>query len=305
LTTYDEFVLLSDCARDHAIPWRGRPTVERVETTTGTGTHVSALRWGTNEPETVLLHGGAQNAHTWDAVALALGRPLLCLDLPGHGRSQWRHDHDYRPPSMVQDVAGAVSILAPRAALVGGMSLGGMTAIALAAARPDLVPRLAVIDVAPHSGRHRTGPLFDFIHGPKTFTSLDEMIDRAERFSPTRGRESLRRGILNNAVQQPDGTWRWRWDPTIGTPSRVAGVGESMLAMWNAIGRIDCPTTLVIGADSPAVSPGDVNEWRRRQPHVRVVTVERAGHAVQSDQPVVLARLIADLLAPRLNGDMA
>ena len=78
-----------------------------------------------------------------------------------------------------------------------------------------------------------------------------------------------------------------------------------MLATWNAIGRIDCPTTLVIGADSPAVSPDDVNEWRRRQPHVRVVTVERAGHAVQSDQPVVLARLIADLLAPRLNGDMA
>jgi pimeloyl-ACP methyl ester carboxylesterase len=78
-----------------------------------------------------------------------------------------------------------------------------------------------------------------------------------------------------------------------------------MLAMWDAIGRIDCPTTLVIGADSPVVSPDDVNEWQRRQPHVRVVTVERAGHAVQSDQPVILARLIADLLATRLNREVS
>jgi len=45
------------------------------------------LRWGTGDPELVLLHGGAQNAHTYDTVALALGRPLLALDLPGHGHS--------------------------------------------------------------------------------------------------------------------------------------------------------------------------------------------------------------------------
>ena len=296
MTTYDEFALLSECARDHGIRWHGRPAVERVATTADEGRHLSALRWGSDEPEAVLIHGGAQNAHTWDAVALALGRPLLCLDLPGHGRSTWRHDHDYRPPWMVADVADAISKLAPRARLVGGMSLGGMTAIALADARPDVVRRLAVVDVAPHSGRRRTGPLFDFIDGPKTFANLNEIIDRAEHFRPTRRRESLHRGIFNNAVQQPDRTWRWRWDPTIGTPTGVAGIGDSMLDMWDAIGRIRAPTLQVTGADSPAVSPADVKEWQRRQPHVRVVAVEGAGHAVQSDQPVVLARLLADLL---------
>ena len=33
------------------------------------------------------IHGGAQNAHTWDTVALALDRPLVAIDLPGHGHS--------------------------------------------------------------------------------------------------------------------------------------------------------------------------------------------------------------------------
>ncbi len=58
---------------------------------------LSALRWGTAEPELVFLHGGAQNAHTWDTVALALNRPLLAIDLPGHGHSDWRSDHSYFP----------------------------------------------------------------------------------------------------------------------------------------------------------------------------------------------------------------
>ena len=48
---------------------------------------LSALVWGTDDPQLVLLHGGAQNAHTWDTVALALGRPLVAIDLPGHGYS--------------------------------------------------------------------------------------------------------------------------------------------------------------------------------------------------------------------------
>ncbi len=35
----------------------------------------------------VFLHGGGQNAHTWDTVILGLGVPALAIDLPGHGRS--------------------------------------------------------------------------------------------------------------------------------------------------------------------------------------------------------------------------
>ncbi len=53
------------------------------------GRKVSALVWGSEPPEMVFLHGGGQNAHTWDTVALALGVPLVAVDLPGHGHSDW------------------------------------------------------------------------------------------------------------------------------------------------------------------------------------------------------------------------
>jgi pimeloyl-ACP methyl ester carboxylesterase len=270
--------------------------VERIATTSSAGRRVSALRWGKGEPEIVLLHGGAQNAHTWDAVARALARPLLCLDLPGHGHSAWRDDHDYRPQTMVGDVAEVICALAPRADLVGGMSLGGMTAIALAGARPDLVRRLAVIDVAPGSGRHRTGPLFTFVNGPAAFPSLEAMIDRAAIFVPTRQRESLERAVRHNATEQPDGTWRWRYDWVLSTKAGVDHIGDAMLEMWATLGPIDVPTLLVIGANSGAVSRDDIREWQRRQSHVDYTVVEGAGHAVQSDQPVTLARLLSDFL---------
>lgn len=45
----------------------------------------------------MFLHGGGQNAHTWDTVILGLGEPALAVDLPGHGRSAWREDGDYGP----------------------------------------------------------------------------------------------------------------------------------------------------------------------------------------------------------------
>jgi pimeloyl-ACP methyl ester carboxylesterase len=55
-----------------------------------TGRRLSALIWGTADPQVVLLQGGGQNAHTWDTVLLALGRPAVAVDLPGHGHSEGR-----------------------------------------------------------------------------------------------------------------------------------------------------------------------------------------------------------------------
>ena len=115
----------------------------------GAGQRVSALRWGDGPPELVLLHGGAQNAHTWDTVALALDRPLLSPDLPGHGHSDWRDDRDYWPVRSAEAVAEAMRALLPAPVPVVGMSLGGLTAIRLAATAPELVTSLVVVDVTP------------------------------------------------------------------------------------------------------------------------------------------------------------
>jgi YD repeat-containing protein len=289
----DEFSLLRENADEAGLPWRGRPVVERVAVGLPDGRAVSVLVWGSGPPEVVLLHGGAQNAHTWDTVALALDRALVAIDLPGHGRSDWREDHHYSPPTLAADVEVAVRALAPGGGLVVGMSLGGLTALCLTARAPDLVRRLAVVDVTPGTDRTKAEPIIAFVSGPERFESFDALLERTVAHNPTRSVSSLRRGVLHNATEDPDGTWRWRWDPHHLPGEHNVEFGD----LWATVDAVRVPFLLLRGSLSGVVDDDDVAEVRRRVPSVRVETVEGAGHSIQGDRPVELARLLSEFAA--------
>jgi len=293
-THYDEFGLFHENAEEFGIDYRA-PTVERVTVDVGAAGQLSALRWGTGSPELVLLHGGAQNAHTWDTVALALDRPLVAIDLPGHGHSSHRADHVYWPADNAQSVEIAVRELAPDAKVLVGMSLGGLTALALTDRAPDLIRSLVLVDVTPGVNREKSTAIAQFIDGPEYFESFDEILQRTIQFNPTRTESSLRRGILHNAIEAPDGRWRWRYD----LPRRGSGEGESgqimpgLDALWDAVARVKVPFLLVRGSLSPVVDDDDVAELQRRNPAAEVEVVDGAGHSIQGDKPLELARILA------------
>jgi pimeloyl-ACP methyl ester carboxylesterase len=267
--------------------------VERVAVALPDGRSVSALRWGSGPPEVVLLHGGAQNAHTWDTVALALDRPVLAIDLPGHGRSDWRADHHYSPPALAADVEVVVRERATEAALLVGMSLGGLTALCLTARAPDLVRRLAVVDVTPGTDRAKAEPIITFVSGPEHFDSFDALLERTVAHNPTRSVSSLRRGVLHNATEDPDGSWRWRWDPQ----HLPGAVNVEFGDLWATVDAVRVPFLLLRGSLSSVVDDDDVAEVRRRVPSVRVEVVDGAGHSIQGDRPVELARLLSEFAA--------
>jgi len=204
---YDEFSMLADNAAEAELAWEGPPPVERLEVEGPAGLAVSAILWGTGAPELVLLHGGAQNAHTWDTVALALGRSLLAVDLPGHGHSDWRPQKDYTPQVLAAEVARVVEIHAPGAEAVVGMSLGGLTALCLATDRPDLVRRLGLVDITPGTDHAKAEPIINFVSGPAHFDDFDAILAHTVEHNPTRSESSLRRGVLHNACEQEDGSW--------------------------------------------------------------------------------------------------
>ncbi len=159
----------------------------------------------------MFLHGGAQNAHTWDTVALALGRPLVAIDLPGHGHSDGGKNGQLDLADNAADVAVAIRALAPEAKAVIGMSLGGMTTIALAQQAPDLVRAMVLVDITPGVTAEKAKAITDFVNGPASFPSFDDLLKRTMEHNPTRTEASLRRGILHNAEQREDGSWVWRY----------------------------------------------------------------------------------------------
>jgi pimeloyl-ACP methyl ester carboxylesterase len=291
---YEEFGMLADNAAEVGLPFRA-PTVERRAVEVAPGQRVSAIVWGDGDPELVLIHGGAQNAHTWDTVALALDRPLVALDLPGHGHSDWRDDARYHPAVNAEAMAVAVRELAPSAAGVVGMSLGGLTTVCLAARHPELVRSAVIVDVTPGTDAEKAAPIAAFISGPESFESFDEILERTILFNPTRSESSLRRGVLHNARPRADGRWEWRYDRLDKAhegPRGCVDFGD----LWEDVSAVRCPMMLVRGGTSTVVGDEDVSEWRRRQPASPVEVVEGAGHSIQGDRPLELAKLIDDFV---------
>jgi pimeloyl-ACP methyl ester carboxylesterase len=295
---YDEFGFLETYARGAGLRWNGAPAVAREEVRLASGAKLSYIRWGAGDPELVLLHGAGQNAHTWDTFALAVDRPAIAIDLPGHGRSDWRPDRDYLPVTNAAAVIEAMAQVAPTARAVIGMSLGGLTAIGLATLRPDLVRRLVLVDITPArppvpaAGSGSRPMPVQLMSGPRSYPSWEAMVDAAHATMPHRARHEVIPGVRHNARRLDDGSWGWRYDHLFGDADPRAQIET----LWADVSWLAIPSMLVRGALSPVVTDEAAAEFLRRVPEGRVETVADAGHAVQSDQPIWLAELIEEFL---------
>ena len=234
MVPYDEFSMFHENAEEFGLPFDGPPTVQRVSTDLGDSRRLSSLVWGEGSPELVFLHGGAQNAHTWDTVALALGRPLVAIDLPGHGHSDGGRQGSLELGDNAEDVATVIRTLAPDAVAVIGMSLGGITALALTDDHPELVRSVVLVDITPGVTADKAQAITAFVQGPESFASFDDILARTIEHNPTRTVSSLRRGILHNAVQRDDGSWVWRYARHRSLERPAGGGAPDYAALWDA-----------------------------------------------------------------------
>lgn len=318
----DEFRFL---ASDAALVGRSGdlPDVRRVSVPLPDGRQLSALRFGglptlprqdqSAEPpiEFAMLHGMGLNAHSFDPTALALGRSMLSVDLAGHGRSDWRGDADYRPDLLAEDVLVALDALASDPFVLVGHSLGALTAILVAAQRPDLVRALVLLDLTPGVvPSSDAASVTEFIAGQRTFDSIDEIVDRAMDFGIGHDRAALTRGVALNTRLRPDGKIEWTHhfahllpdskaaaalaDDTATTSAPIgtdADKTRPFAALWAPLAALSVPITLVRGTTG-MVSESLLVEWRERLPNTVVETLN-TGHNVHEQDPTGLARVLA------------
>ncbi|MPT15075.1 MAG: alpha/beta hydrolase [Microbacterium sp.] len=280
------------------------PTVERLTLPLPEGRVVSGLRFGSEPPRITLLHGAGLNAHTWDTTALALGQPLLAIDLAGHGDSSWRDDADYSPRTLAADVVAALDAWVSAPQILVGQSLGGLTGAAVAAARPDLVAALIVVDITPGIDVS-AGPaaLREFYAGPTDFATRDELVDKAMALGFGGTRPETERGVFLNTRVRADGRVEWKHhfahlaatalaahDP--GTPTAPSVLHETG---WDDLAAVTAPVTLV-RAERGFVSAADAEEFQHRLPEARIVAMD-ATHNVQETAPRDLALLVGSATA--------
>jgi pimeloyl-ACP methyl ester carboxylesterase len=257
----DEFALIAEVAEETGAVGGTIPRVRRGWVNVPAGGHVSGVFWGDRHPEVVFLHDVGESARTWDAVALAIGRPSVAIDLPGHGRSDWRRDGRYEPGKLASAVAEAIRAFAPRVGLVVGSGLGGRTALVLRQRQPRLVPRLALLPVPV---RAREWP------GAEHFASRAEALAALALRRPEHSAQSLRREILYELIQDRDGSWSWRHHP----------------------GNLPAPP------DGHA-PPDDAAVIGEAAPDVEVISIPGGGADVVASQPAALAAALDGLLTTK------
>ena len=275
------------------------PPARRIAMRLPDGRSVSALRFGEDAPEVTLLHGAGLNAHTWDSVALLLGRPALVIDLPGHGDSSWREDLDYSPAALAADVAVAVEQWTQTPQVLIGHSLGGLTSAVIAAQHPQLVAELILVDIVPGLDTDAAPAVLRDFYQVTDFGSREEAADRAERFGFGGAREDTERGVFFNTRVREDGRveWKHHFAQIIGhafDALNAANRASRAADLWADLVAVRAPVTLVRGSHG-FLQDADVAEFSRRMPTAAVLTVD-AGHNVQETDPARLASLASEAL---------
>jgi len=241
------------------------------------------LDWGTEgRLPLLLIHGAAQTAHSWDEVApdLACDHHVLAIDQRGHGDSDWAPGARYRREDFVADIRAFLDDRGWREATLVALSLGGLNSLAFAAAHPDRVRGLVVVDVAPTVARAGRDAVKSQL-AVSDFATFDEAVERALAFNPRRSRGNIE-GRLRHALRQnADGRWTYKYDPTIAGP----GLESDFEELWESVRRVRRPTLLVRGGQSDILAEETVDRFLRELPGSEAAVVPGAGHSVMGDNP--------------------
>lgn len=263
-----------------------------------------SLAWrdfGGDGPAVLLLHGLAGHTEEWSGTASWLTKRarVVAPEARGHGHSE-RRPGDVSRAAIVDDAAFVIRQLALAPVVAVGQSLGGLTALSLAARRPELVCGVVLIEASPEGGSEDESASFaeSVANGlrswPVPFASLAEASEYfADRYGDKRVGAAWARGLEHRA----DGLWP-RFDADVLERMLREGLTGSSWSEWE---RIRVPALVVRGAR------GDLDEATAEQmldrlPGARQSVVDDAGHDLHLQAPQaweqVLTRFLDHLSPP-------
>ena len=247
-------------------------------------------------PPVVFIHGLGGSWQNWleNLPAVAQGRRVLALDLPGFAQSEMPRE-SITITGFARTVEGLCSALDLGHVAVVGNSMGGYTAAELAIREPQRVERLVLVDSAGITLAEptRAGLVFG------------ELIARGGGGHPERARRLFRRpGYLHAAfgaiMRHPT-----RLERDL-LAEQLTGVGSpgfaaSMRALLrydfrDRLSEIACPTLVVQGTEDVLVPLGDAREFEKRIPRATSLVLEDTGHVPMLERPITFNRALLEFL---------
>lgn len=253
-------------------------------------------------PTIVLMHGGGQTRHSWEATVRLLvdcGYHVINYDARGHGESDWSSDAHYTFPRRVQDLAAMLGSVRGPYALVGA-SMGGITA--LQALSEGMRPvAVVLVDIVLRPERRGVERIRAFMGGNAAgFANLEEAIAAVTAYNPNRPNPGDPSGLMRNLRLRPDGRLYWHWDPRILPEDMDEDIANTTRIIDGLVPANEVPTLLIRGGKSDLLSDANVAEFRRHLPHAEIHDVAGAGHMVAGDSNEAFMSGVGDFLARHL-----
>ena len=269
---------------------------------------LAALRGGDPQgPKVLALHGWLDNAASFAPMAAHLAAfDLVAIDLPGHGASSHRAEgYDYVYVDWLHDVLDALDALGWARAHLLGHSMGATIASTLAAAAPERVHKLMLVEgIGPLGGPAEAAATrlreaiaarrgLDARRNEPSRVIKDVDTALAARLQATPMREADARLIVERNLQAVPGGWAWRSDPRLRLPSSTRLPEAAIQAILRAI---EAPTLLVAAAPSPPYFPPELRAARLACLRDARLHVLDGGHHLHMERAAEVAALLVDFL---------
>lgn len=238
----------------------------------------------------LLVHGLFGQGRNLGALArrLAEGRRIVAVDMRNHGDSP--HDADHSYPALAADLAQVVEGIGGRADVVGH-SMGGKASMALALTRPDLVRKLAVMDIAPVTYAHSQTHLIDAMEG-LDLSAIDRRSAADAALAEHIDEAGVRAFLLQSLDLKADPpVWRLNLPVLRDQMATLTGWPDDMPK-----GSFDGPVIEVMGEQSDYVTDAGQQALREHFPQARIVKVKGAGHWLHADAPEAVAGILQNWL---------
>jgi pimeloyl-ACP methyl ester carboxylesterase len=264
---------------------------------------LNTLSLGTSGPRIAFLHGLFGQGRNWNQIAKAVSGPAgqdarcLLVDLPDHGRSPWSTDFSFT--AYADAVAATLRTRAPGEAwTLVGHSLGGKVAMFVALLHPELVERLAVVDIAPKG--YGSLERFEGYIGEMQRLPLAELTSRGDAEARFEEPDAGVKAFLLQNLRREGHTWRWQVNLDLIAADAARGVG-SRIAGWpeeaDALPPFEGPVLWVAGGDSRYIGREDGERMRAHFPRTRLFTIKGAGHWVHTDAPEIIVTALRRFVA--------
>jgi pimeloyl-ACP methyl ester carboxylesterase/DNA-binding MarR family transcriptional regulator len=260
---------------------------------------VSRTADGSGAIPVVFLHATGFSRGVWRPVARLLAdvAPGIALDLRGHGDSD-KPDPPYYWPLLVEDVTAYVQQLPAERVVLCGHSLGGATAVEVAARIPDRVAALALVEPALSPTPNPNQRVLVTMTLRRTHSWPSQAA--AEQHIAVRSpycywdHEVLTGYFATGLTLAGDGGCTLSCPPQI-EASLYAEVGTSQA--WSRLSQITCPTWVLRGASDRGMPSTASPLIAQVAPDSVHRLAEESGHFVPMEQPGLVAAFIREMLA--------